>query len=692
VFDQEQEQSQSVTLVWEYSADLFVEATIARMAGHFQRLLASIVADPQQTLAALPMLDAAEYQAWLALSAGPREIWPEADFVPNLVSRQAERTPHALALTYGEASLTYGELERRSNQLARVLRQRGIGADVLVAVALERSPELVLALLGVLKAGGAHVPLDPAYPAERLAYMLEDSAAALVITQRSLRPLFSGSTPLLCLDEDWDVLARQDSAYAPPPLHHENLAYVLYTSGSTGKPKGVQIPHRGLTNFMLSARQRPGITAEDRLLAVTTLSFDIAELEIYLPLITGAQIILSSREEAADGEQLAASIRTSDVSIMQATPATWRLLLEAGWPGNPRLKVLCGGEAFPRDLADYLLARTAGVWNVYGPTETTIWSTLAQLHPGEKITLGRPVANTPAYVLDRALRPVPAGIVGELYLGGPGLGRGYRARPDLTAERFLPDPFSAQAGARMYRTGDLARYLPDGQLECLGRVDHQVKLRGFRIELGEIEHVLRAQPGVRAAVVLLREDHPGHSRLVAYLVAVEGHQLAVPALRASLKQHLPEYMLPSAFVMLDALPLLANGKLNRHALPAPDQERPDLASPFVAARTVTEQQLAQVWCEVLNLTRVGIHDNFFDLGGHSLLIPQVYSRLRARGYGALTIVDLFHYPTIKLLAERLESAEQGEEKQTLTAVHQARAATRRDLLKKQGELRQQRRV
>ncbi|HVU68905.1 MAG TPA: amino acid adenylation domain-containing protein [Ktedonobacteraceae bacterium] len=697
VFHQEQEQnqnqSQSITLVWEYSTDLFVEATIARMFAHFQQLLASIVANPEQKLAVLPMLDAAEYHELLELAAGPREVWPDAAFVHEMVSRQAARTPHALALTYGDTSLTYAELERRSNQLTHVLRQRGIGPDALVAVALERSPELVLALLSVLKAGGAHVPLDPAYPAERLAYMLEDSAATLVITHSSLRATFSTTTPLLCLDEAWDLISQQDTAYTPPALHRENLAYVLYTSGSTGKPKGVQIPHRGLTNFMLSARLRPGIRAEDHLLAVTTLSFDIAELEIYLPLITGAQIILSSREEAADGEQLAANLRTRDVSIMQATPATWRLLLEAGWPGSPALRVICGGEAFPRDLAEYLLARTAGVWNIYGPTETTIWSTLAQLHADEqKITIGRPVANTPAYILDRTLRPVPAGVVGELYLGGAGLGRGYRGRPDLTSERFLPDPFSAQEGARMYRTGDLARYLPDGRLECLGRVDHQVKLRGFRIELGEIEHSLRAQPGVREAVVILREDSPGNQRLVAYLVAEQGYALEMPALRAALKQLLPDYMLPSAFVMLDALPLLANGKLNRHALPAPDQERPDLAAPFIAARSATEQQLARVWSEVLNLSRVGIHDNFFDLGGHSLLIPRVYSRLRTQGYADLTIVDLFHYPTIKLLAEHLERTDQIEERQSLTATYQARAATRRDLLKKQGELRQQRRA
>ncbi len=473
----------------------------------------------------------------------------------------------------------------------------------------------------------------------------------------------------------------------------EHLAYVIYTSGSTGKPKGVQIPHRALTNFLLSMRLRPGLTAQDRLLAVTTLSFDIAGLEIYLPLITGAQVILSSREVAANGEQLAELMRVHDVTIMQATPATWRLLLAAGWPGSPGLKVLCGGEACPSDLAGHLLERAAEVWNMYGPTETTIWSTLACLRvTGERISIGRPVANTQTYILDRSWRPVPMGVVGELYLGGAGLARGYRARPDLTAERFLPDSFSSLAGARMYRTGDLARFLPDGSLECLGRVDHQVKIRGFRIELGEIEHALRAQPGVRAAVVTLREQPPGSQRLVAYLVTERAQGVDLPELRGALKRLLPDYMLPSAFVLLEELPLLANGKLNRNALPEPDQQRPEQAAPFVAAHTEIERQLARVWSDVLGITSVGVQDNFFDPGGHSLLVPQVYSRLCAAGYADLAIVDLFHYPTIKQLTERLARADQPEMLPSSARASQARAALRRDLLSRQTELQRSRRT
>ncbi|HEY0753746.1 MAG TPA: amino acid adenylation domain-containing protein [Ktedonobacteraceae bacterium] len=690
----DQECEQRITLIWEYSSDLFEEATIARMAEHFQHLLESIVAGPQQTLAALPILTTAAENELCALSAGKQASWSEAVYyVHEMVSLQATRLPSELAVSDAEHALTYAEVEQRSNQLAHLLQQRGIGADDLVAIALERSVELVIALLGVLKAGGAYVPLDPAYPTERLASMLEDSQASLLITQTSLQDRFAGLTSLLCLDQEWEQLDHKASTPPPSPMHGENLAYVIYTSGSTGKPKGVQISHRALTNFLLTMSQQPGISAQDRLLAVTTFSFDIAGLEILLPLITGAQVILSSREVAADGEQLAELMREREITMMQATPATWQLLLAAGWSGSPGLKILCGGEALPTDLARQLLKRGAEVWNMYGPTETTIWSTIARLSMDmTRISIGRPIANTQAYILDRAGRLVPPGVVGELHLGGDGLARGYRERPDLTAERFLPDPFSSQAGARMYQTGDLAHWLPDGSLECLGRVDHQVKIRGFRIELGEIEHALRNQPGVHASVVTLYEQPPGYQRLVAYLVRANKQAIDFAELRDALKRLLPDYMLPSAFVLLDKLPLLANGKLNRKALPAPDQERPQQTTPFVAARTEIEQKLARIWSDVLGIASVGIQDNFFDLGGHSLLIPQVYSRLRAEGYTDLTMVDLFHYPTIKLLSERLARSEQPATTQTSAPISRARAAMRRDLLNKQAELQRRRRA
>ena len=414
----------------------------------------------------------------------------------------------------------------------------------------------------------------------------------------------------------------------------------------------MEIPHEALINFLLSMKTSPGMTAEDVLLAVTTISFDIAGLELYLPLITGAKLVVLSREDATDGFRLLHQLTAHNVTVMQATPATWRLLLDVQWPGNPKLKMLCGGEAMPRDLADQLLAKGGELWNMYGPTETTIWSTLSRVMPGEAIHIGRPIANTDIFILDAQLNPTPIGVPGELHIGGVGLARGYHNREKLTAEKFIKDPFAKDPNARIYKTGDLARYLPDGNIEHLGRLDHQVKLRGFRIELGEIETVLNEHPGIAASTVVAREDSPGDKRLVAYVVNANG-AVKPSELRDHLRTKLPDYMVPAAFVTLQALPLTPNGKVDRKALPKPEFEAVTDQSKFVAPSSETEIALAKVWCEVLHLKQVGLNDNFFDIGGHSVLLLQVHARMGTVTNSKVSVAELFQYPTISALAKHL---------------------------------------
>jgi amino acid adenylation domain-containing protein len=694
----------------QYNSDLFEAATISRMVDHFQTLLTSIVTDPDQRVSNLPLLTAAEQQklaAWNATDAA----YPRHTCVHQLFEAQAARSPDAIAVSAEDGTLTYRELEQRANQLARYLQSVAVRPETRVGICVERGLAMIVGLLGILKAGGAYIPIDPSYPTERVQFMLHDAEVPVLLTQRHLADtLPSHSARLVCLDADWPQIAQQNPEQVAGFTDPEQLAYSIYTSGSTGKPKGVQIQHRSLVNLLHSMREQPGLTADDVLLSVTTLSFDIAGLELYLPLITGAQVVLVSREVAADGTQLLARLIRSGVTVMQATPATWRLLIEAGWRGNFPLKVLCGGEALPPDLADHLLQRSSSLWNLYGPTETTIWSAVDEVkHEDMSITIGHPIANTQIYLLDAQMQPVPVGVPGALYIGGDGLARGYLHQPDLTAERFVPDPFSHGApsgtgthaqrapGARLYCTGDLARYLPDGRIEYLGRIDYQVKVRGYRIELGEIEAVLRRHPGVSGAVALARQDVPGDTRLVAYVVENkeqrnkeqrnkertdkranepgnnEEQSLNAQELRGFLREHLPDYMVPSAFVTLQAFPLTPNGKVDRNALPAPAALRPERTAQYVAPRTALEQRIAAIWQEVLHREQVGLHDNFFDLGGHSLLLAQAHSKLRAALNPQLTLVDLFRYPTISALATYLS------QDQAATSPHQAneRAAQRR---------------
>lgn len=653
-----------------YDVSRFDAEAVIRMLGHLEMILRSMVTHSSETLSQVSLLTPAERQQLISDWNSTDEEYESHLAVHHLFQQQAAATPEAVAVAFEDQQLTYAELNERSNQLARYLRTLGVGPETLAGIFIDRSIEMVVGLLGILKAGAAYVPLDPAFPKERLAFMIDDSRVRVLVTTANLvnelPPKYSThsthsppATPLkiVALDSDASVIARESVENLAAGAGPENLAYVIYTSGSTGVPKGVEIGHRALTNFLCSVRRQPGLASEDILLSVTTLSFDIAALEIYLPLIVGARLVVLSREVAADGIQLGLQLTNSAATAMQATPSTWRMLIEAGWDGNKDLKALCGGEALPPELAKELLARGVTLWNMYGPTETTIWSAARKVENVDSpISIGRPMANTRIYLLDERQNPVPVGIAGELHIGGDGVARGYLNRPELTAEKFIPSPFSHDPGARLYKTGDLARYLrdgnPEGNIECLGRIDDQVKVRGFRVELGEIESTLRQHSLINDCVVVAREHTSGHKRLVAYVVAGEGQELSSRELREHLRAKLPDYMVPSMIVELKELPLTPNGKVDRRALPAPDHDG-QLREMFVAPRTPVEEGLARIWSEVLGVERLSIQDNFFDLGGHSLVAAQLISRARNTFSVDLPLRSLFETPTVAGLAKTI---------------------------------------
>ncbi|MFL9462640.1 amino acid adenylation domain-containing protein [Scytonema tolypothrichoides VB-61278_2] len=646
-----------------YDSQRFESATVTRMMGHFLSLLQGLVANPHQKLSHLQMLSAAEQNQILSEWNNTQADYPKHLCIHELFEQQVQKTPNAVAVVFEDQRLTYSELNAKANQLAHHLQRLGVEPEVLVGLCVERSLSMVVGLLGILKAGGAYVPLDPAYPRDRLAFMLEEASVPVLLTQeRLMATLPELKAQVVCLDADWQEIARESEGNSQSKVTPEHLAYVIYTSGSTGKPKGVQILHGALVNFLNSMHLTLGLSQRDILLSVTTLSFDIAGLELYLPLIVGASIVVVSREVATDGTELLKRLSSSGATVMQATPATWRLLLASGWHDSRQLKILCGGEALKRELAEQLLERCTELWNLYGPTETTIWSAAHKLETLNSassadsiISIGRPIANTQFYVLDKHLQPVPVGVPGELHIGGVSLARGYLNRPQLTSEKFIENPFINKAGERLYKTGDLVRFKRDGNLEYLGRIDEQVKIRGFRIELGEIEALLNQHPNVRETAVIAKEDIGDDKRLVAYITP---HQDLVPTmsdLRSFLKQKLPEYMLPSAFVVLDALPLTPNGKLDRKALPNPESAQPELKTTFVAPRTPTEEVLAEIWTQVLRLEQVGVDDNFFDLGGHSLTATQLVFRVRNTFKLELPLHALLETPTVAAMAEVVDN-------------------------------------
>ena len=678
-----EEEAKGLSGYLEYNRDLFEPETMARISGHFRTLLEGVVANPDRKLGELPLLTGIERRRLLVECNRTDADYRRDSRIHELFEEQVARAPDAVAVVFEENPITYAELNLRAGRLAERLRDLGVGPDTRAGICVNRSIEMLVGLLGILKTGGCYLPLDPAYPKERLAFMLEDSQASVLLTQQALRDHFNFEIPNLkqvCVDtllnatrpvpsgQHASNAGTLDGINPAPRLQFKNRkseignqestdpAYLIYTSGSTGKPKGVIVPHRAVVNFLTSMAREPGLKADDVLVAVTTLSFDIAVLELLLPLTVGARVVIANQDEVVDGRALGDLLERHQATVMQATPVTWRLLLEAGW--NPRrgFKVLVGGEALPADLADRLLACGVELWNMYGPTETTVWSTCARISDiANGITIGRPIANTSVRILDKSMHLCPVGVSGELCIGGDGVALGYWNRPELTADRFISDPYSTVPGARLYRTGDLARWRGDGTIEHQGRLDFQVKLRGFRIELGEIETAMARHPAVREAVVSVREDNSTDKRLVAYLVADNAPGDLVDQLRARLRAAMPEYMVPSQFVMLEALPRTHNGKLDRRALPPPGDGDGSPRGVAAAPRTPTEAMILGLFHSVLDRADFGVSDSFFDLGGHSLMAARLMSRLRAESGVDLPLRDLFARPTVAGLAEAIDA-------------------------------------
>ncbi|NMY06497.1 non-ribosomal peptide synthase/polyketide synthase [Pseudomonas sp. WS 5059] len=641
----------------------FSVGTIDELSEHFSRLLLGMLDQPELALGDLSMQGAARQRQVVAQWNPPAVDYPREQCIHQLFEAQAKRAPEAVALVFGQQSLTYAELNQQANQLAHRLLAEGVGPDRLVGIAVERGLPMIISLLAILKAGGAYVPLDPAYPADRLAYMMQDSGLRLLITQAPLL----GSLPIpggvqaLVLEGEAGWFAGYPSHNPPASAGPDNLAYAIYTSGSTGKPKGVMVPHGALGNFIASMAREPGLAAGERILSLTTFSFDIFGLEIYLPLTVGACAVLVDKDTTLDPDAILSTVASQRVNTLQATPSTWRMLLDS--PQVAALQgctLLCGGEALADELAARMLALGGAVWNLYGPTETTIWSAAHRLD-GQP-WLGRPIDNTALYILSQDGALAPVGVPGELLIGGDGLARGYFLRPGLTAERFLPDPFGAP-GQRLYRTGDLARYRAEGVIEYLGRLDHQVKIRGFRIELGEIEARIQSQDAVREAAVLAL-DGPSGPQLVGYVVLAEPsdsperHAALRESIKAGLKQHLADYMVPAHLVFVTQMPLTPNGKLDRKALPAPDVSQMQRA--YVAPASPLEQQLAEIWQQVLKVERIGLGDNFFDLGGHSLQVVVMLSRVRAVLGVDVAVKDFYAQDSLGALAKTLADAAQGD--------------------------------
>ena len=654
------EDEAGLAATFEYNTDLFDEATIIRMAGHLQHLLQAIIDAPDRPVGQLPLMNAAERRRLLTQWNDTHVELPQQQTIHQLIEAQADRVPDAIAVESGDQRLTYAQLDTRANRLARHLLAHGGGPGVLVGLCMERSTEMLVALLGILKSGSAYVPLDPAFPAQRLEYIGRDAGVQLVVSRSDLLGRLGGTTAdMVLLDRDAALIDANEDARPNLPCSPDALAYVIYTSGSTGQPKGVMIEHRPAVNFLESMRHRPGFEAGDTLLAVTTVSFDIAVLELYLPLIVGARVVIADAETARDGALLGRALSDERITCFQATPATWRMLLETGWEGDTRLKALCGGEAMAADLAAQLAERTATLWNMYGPTETTVYSALHhvvadELVEGAPVPVGSPIANTTIYILDDELRPVPAGVTGELCIGGMGLARGYHNQPGLTQEVFVSvDPGTGQA-ERIYRTGDRARYRSDGILEVRGRVDNQVKIRGFRIELGEIEVAITAHPAVSECGVVLDQE-ASDPRLAAFYTQVPGHEADAPALRKALRERLPEYMIPAAFVAVRDLPLTPNGKIDRKALHVPVDAAATSASGAATSRDLTEMQLVNIWEELLETRPVGLRDDFFDLGGHSLIAVRLMARVERHFGRRLPLAALFQGGTVEKLAELLRS-------------------------------------
>jgi amino acid adenylation domain-containing protein len=642
----------------EFNTALYDATTVDRLLRHFCNVLAAVVADPSLRVSRIPVLDEAERRQLLFARNPVAAEYPRQLTLPQLFNRQARQTPEATAIVDGARRLSYQEVEQRSNALAaRLLGDVGPGARI--GVFVRRSANLVIAPLAVMKAGSAYVPLDPAYPAGRLAQIIEQSDMAAIIADSSEPALPDTSKPVITIEEEID---DGDSDSLPVPLP-DDTAYIMFTSGSTGQPKGVQIPHGALTNFLCAMRDRPGFGAEDSIVALTTICFDISILELFLPLTVGAAVVIADEETTRDGRLLLSLIQRSGVRVLQATPTTWRLLLDAGWDGSPRLRMLSGGEPLPTDLARQLLARGPELWNMYGPTETTIWSAAQRIGADATVTIGAPIANTQFYVVDRYDEPVPEGAVGELLIGGDGVAAGYWEMPEMTRERFIPDKFRNLPGKRLYRTGDMVRMRRDGAWEFLGRRDSQVKIRGYRIELSEVEAVLLRHADVRNAVAVVGEGASDEPAIFAYAElsggGMERHERVVDELRSLIAYALPAYMRPAALVAVETIPRLPNGKIDRKALhrSIPKPSRPD---PKPQPASEIESRLRDVWCSVLGVETVEDSDDFFDLGGHSLVAARLLARVETAFGCRINLSALFDAPSFGAFKKLVEVREHRE--------------------------------
>ncbi len=634
----------------EYGDDLFKAETIERMFRSYQMLLEDIVAQPGKPISNLQIISNQERDHLIEGRNQTKFYFPKEKCLHQLFEAQVIKTPDAIAVIHDRDSINYSELNHRANFLAKHLNALGVKLGTRVGILMERSLEITEALLGVLKAGGTYVPIHTSFPAERIQFILNDSDVKVLITNTNYSSSAEQNIHVLNLNDTRFTI--NDCSDPKPTITSDDLAYIMYTSGSTGQPKGVMVNHSSLVNFLWSMRQRPGIKEKDVLMSVTPISFDIAALELFLPLITGATVVIASKDILSNPSMIGHAIKHYKITMMQATPATWQLLIDTGWQGEPGLKALCGGEALTRKLADQLLKRTGQLWNMYGPTETTVWSSVNQMHEGdEPVTIGQPIGNTQLYVLDQNLQPVPVGVIGELHIGGEGVTLGYLNLEHLTTEKFIPDFFSSKPGARMYKTGDSARYLPDYSIEILGRKDDQVKINGHRIELGEIAAVLITHTAVQEAIAIVRTKTNGDKRIVAYYVLKQNGIPGESELHDFCREKLPAYMMPASFICLENLPLTPNGKIDRKSLPAPENIFP--LTCYVAPRNNIEQILASIWQDVLDVAQVGVNDNFFELGGASVQSLEVVAKANISGL-QLSVENIFEYQTISELAVHIK--------------------------------------
>ncbi|MBA3829831.1 MAG: amino acid adenylation domain-containing protein [Taibaiella sp.] len=649
-----------VTIEWSYNTQLFQATTIRQMMADFELLLKIITTEPDRKIKDISL----GHRETLSAPIERNNIsidFPRDTPLHHLTRDVARRYPNKVAVRSGSVTLTYKDLNKKANQLAAYLIKKGIKAGDIVGVALDRTPELLITLVGILKAGAAYLPIDPEYPKARIDFMLSDSAAKLVITSLKYTGNYSNDIEELCIDEIQHELSRFSKDNVRTPMDGSSLAYILYTSGSTGMPKGVLIEHHSLVNFLLSMQKKPGITDKDKLLAITTISFDIAGLELFLPLISGAEIVLADTETAKDGRLLLEVLKKEKITILQATPSTWQMILNSKWSGKLPVKALCGGEALTRALADKLIARSSSLWNMYGPTETTIWSCIKEIKAKDGvITIGHPIDNTQVYILDDNKKELRPGITGNIYIGGDGVARGYHNRPELMEDRFIPDTFGADPSKHLYCTGDMGRVLQNGEIQFAGRKDHQVKLRGYRIELGEIENTLERITVIKQAVAVVHDE-----RIIAYIITdtkssrtpsndneiTESSPEHIHEWRAQLKQHLPAYMLPNTFIDMQAFPLTPNGKIDRAALPKPSAGTRQKRTEYSPPRNTMEKLLVDIWQDVLDIDKIGIHDDFFELGGHSQIGMLAMAKLEQETGKRLPLVSLFEATTIEKLAQ-----------------------------------------